>query len=87
MKVIPLKTRVLVAENATEQKSAAGIILEGANSVRESRSGTVLAIGPEVKTVAVGDVIYLEWSKASVVKVGDAQRVIIEESDIVAVYE
>ena len=87
MKITPLKTRVLVAENAAETKSEFGIILDGANSVRDSRAGTVLAIGPDVKTVKVGDVIYLEWNKASVVKIGDAQRVIIEEEHIVAVYE
>jgi co-chaperonin GroES (HSP10) len=40
-----------------------------------------------VTTVKVGDVVYIEWNKAAVVKVGDAQRVIIEEADIVAVYE
>jgi len=87
MKITPLKKRVLVAENKTETKSESGIILDNATSVRESRSGTVLAIGPDVTTVKVGDVVYIEWNKAAVVKVGDAQRVIIEEADIVAVYE
>lgn len=87
MKVIPLKKRVLVAENKTETKSEAGIILDGANSVRESRTGTVLAVGPDVTTVKVGDLIYLEWNKAAVVKVDGAQRVIIEEDDIVAVVD
>lgn len=87
MNVIPLKKRVLVAENKTENKSAAGIILEGANSVRESRTGTVLAVGPDVTTVKIGDLIYLEWNKAAVVKVDGAQRVIVEEEDIVAVVD
>ena len=87
MKITPLKKRVLVAENKAETKSEAGIILDNATSVRESRSGTVLAIGPDVTTVEVGNVVYIEWNKAAVVKVGDAQRVIIEEADIVAVYE
>jgi co-chaperonin GroES (HSP10) len=87
MKITPLKKRVLVAENKTETKSESGIILDNANSVRESRSGTVLAVGPDVTTVKVGEVVYIEWNKAAVVKVGDAQRVIIEEADIVAVYE
>lgn len=87
LKVIPLKKRVLVAENNTETKSESGIILDGANSVRDSRSGTVLAVGPDVTSVKVGDVIYLEWNKAAVVKVGDAQRVIIEEENIVAVVD
>ncbi len=87
MKVIPLHKKVLVAENRVETRSESGIILEGANSVRESRSGTVLAIGPDVTTVKVGDHIYLEWNKAAVVKVDGAQRVIIQEDDIVAVVD
>jgi co-chaperonin GroES (HSP10) len=87
MIVMPLKDKVLVAENKSEVKSESGIILEGANSVRESKTGTVLAIGPDVTEVKVGDVIYLEWNKAQVVKIGDAQRVIIKQQDIVAVVD
>ena len=87
MNVTPLKDKVLVAENKSEIKSESGIILEGANSVRESKTGTVLAVGPDVTEVKVGDVIYLEWNKAQVVKIGDAQRVIIKQQDIVAVVE
>jgi co-chaperonin GroES (HSP10) len=83
----PLKDRVLVAENNSEVKSESGIILDNANSVRESKTGTVLAIGPDVTEVQVGNKILLDWSKASVVKIGDAQRVVIKEADIVAVLE
>ena len=85
MQFRPLKLNVLVAENNSETKSDSGIILEHANSVRESKTGTVLAIGPEVTEVQVGDKILLDWSKASVVKINDAQRVVIKESDIVAI--
>ena len=83
----PLKDKVLVAENNSEVKSDSGIILDNANSVRESKTGTVLAIGPDVTEVQVGNKILLDWSKASVVKIDDAQRVVIKESDIVAVLE
>jgi co-chaperonin GroES (HSP10) len=37
--------------------------------------------------VEVGDKVYIEWNKAQVVKIGDAQRVIIDEDHIVAVVE
>lgn len=87
MNIIPLKDRILVAENNSETKTESGIILEGANSVRESKRATVLAIGPDVKDVKVGDVILLEWNKAAVVKVGDAQRAMIKEENVVAVFE
>jgi co-chaperonin GroES (HSP10) len=87
MDIKPMKKKVLIAENRGEVKSEAGIILDDAKSVRESKTGTVLAIGPDVTEVQVGDKVYLEWSKAKVVKIGDAQRVIVEEEDIVAVVE
>lgn len=87
MIVKPLHKKVLVAENKTEVTSTAGIILDSAASVRESKRATVLEVGPEVTAVKVGDVILLEWSKASVVKVGNAQRAIIDEDYIVAVFD
>lgn len=85
--VTPLRDRVLVAENKAEAKTASGIILDGVNSTRDSKTGTVLAIGPKVTDVVVGDKILLDWSKAQVVKVGDAQRVLIKQEDIVGVLE
>jgi co-chaperonin GroES (HSP10) len=87
MDIKPMKKKVLIAENKGEVKSEAGIILDDAKSVRESKTGTVLAIGPDVTEVQVGDKVYLEWNKAKIVKIGDAQRVIVEEEDIVAVVD
>jgi chaperonin GroES len=86
MNVIPLKDRVLVAENKRENTTESGIVLQGAG-FDQSKTGTVLAIGPDVTDVKVGDVIYLEWNKAAVVKIGDAQRVMIKQENIVAVLE
>jgi co-chaperonin GroES (HSP10) len=87
MIVTPLKKKVLIAENKVDQTTESGMILDGTTSNRESKQGTVLAIGPGVTLVAVGDVVMLEWNKAQVVKIGDAQRVIIDEDNIVAVLE
>ena len=68
-------------------KSAGGLILDDAVSIRESKTGTVLAVGPDVTMVEVGDKILLDWTKGSVVKIDDAQRVMISEDNIVAVME
>ena len=87
MIVTPLKKKVLIAENRTEAVSTGGIIVEGAASVRQSKSGTVLAIGKDVTLVKPGDVVYLEWTKGQIVTIGDAQRVMIDEDWIVAVAE
>jgi chaperonin GroES len=87
MQVTPLSDRVLVAENKTEKKTESGIILEGVRSVSETAKATVLAVGPDVKDVKVGDVVILDWSKCSIVKVGDTQRAMIKEEFIIAIYE
>jgi chaperonin GroES len=87
MEITPLKDRVLVAENKRENKTDTGIILEGTRGTGETAKATVLAIGPDVKEVKVGDVVILDWSKASPVKVGDVQRAMIKEESIIAVYE
>jgi chaperonin GroES len=83
----PLGKRVLVAENKAETKTASGIILEGADSTRESKTATVLAVGPEVTLVNVGDVVLIDWGKSQIVVLEGAQRVILTEEHVVAVIE
>ena len=85
--VNPIKSKVLVAEIKMETKSEFGIILESAKSVANSNAGKVLAVGPDVKEVKVGDTVYLEWAKGDIVKVDGDQRVIIDEEFIAAVLE
>ena len=87
MAVRPLGKKVLVAENKRENQTASGIIIEGKDVQGESKTGTVLAIGPEVTAVQVGDKVLLEWNKAQVVTVDGAQRVMLLEENIVAVLE
>lgn len=87
MSVKPLKDVVLVAENKRESTTSSGIVIADAQGLGESKTGTVLAIGPKVESVSVGDKILLMWNKGQVVTVDGAQRVMIKEEDIVAVLE
>jgi co-chaperonin GroES (HSP10) len=87
MEVKPMKKFVLVAENKRQQSTDSGIIIEGTRGIGDTAKATVLAIGPEVEGVAVGDVVLLDWAKATPVKVGDVQRAMIKEEFIIAVYE
>lgn len=87
MNVNPLKSKVLIAEVKMETKSEAGIILEKAASAANSNAGKVIAVGPDVKEVKVGDTVYLEWSKGDIVKIDGDQRVMIDEQYIAAVLE
>jgi len=87
MPVRPLGKKVLIAEIKRQSTTASGIIIEGRDVGGESRSGKVLAIGPDFESVKVDDKVLLEWNKAAVVTVDGAQRVMILEEHIVAVLE
>lgn len=87
MGILPLKTQVLVAENKKEDTTESGIIIEGTRGIGNTAKATVLAVGPDVTDVKVGDVILLDWTKASPVKIGDVQRAMIKEEFIIAVFE
>lgn len=80
--VFPLGTKILAAEVKKERKSEMGIILEGVNSIKETSPARVLAVGPEVKTVKVGDTVFIDWPKTKLVVVDGAQRVILDEEDV-----
>ena len=87
MGILPLKTQVLVAENKKEDTTESGIIIEGTRGIGNTAKATVLAVGPDVTDVKVGDVILLDWTKASPVKVGDVQRAMIKEEFIIGVFD
>jgi len=87
MDVKPLNDRILVAENKKKQTTESGIIIEGARGVGDTAKATVLAIGPDVKDVKVGDVVLLDWAKAAPVKLGDVQRAMIKEEFVIAIVE
>jgi co-chaperonin GroES (HSP10) len=82
----PLGKKVYIAEVKTEKKSAGGIILEGVNSIRETKFAEVLAVGYEVRKVRVGNRIVLDWSKCYPVKENDIERAIVDEEHILAVH-
>jgi co-chaperonin GroES (HSP10) len=77
MEVVPLKDKLLVAENERKKETSTTLL--------DTASGKVLAIGPEVKNIAVGDSIYLNWGKTSLVKIDGAQRVLVAEEDVLAI--
>lgn len=80
--VFPLGTKILAAEIKKERKSEGGLILEGATSLKEASSAKILAVGPDVKTLKVGDEVYIDWSKTKLVVIEGAQRVILDQEDV-----
>lgn len=83
----PLGTRVYIAEvKVDERKTESGIILEGAISVKVTKFAEVLEIGYDVKKVRKGDKVVLDWGKCIPVKIGNVERALIDEENILAIY-
>ena len=86
MSIEPLGKRVYIAEVKAEKKTASGIILEGANSVKETKFAEVLEDGYDVRKVRVGQKVVIDWGKCIPVKINDIERALIDEDNILAIY-
>lgn len=86
MSVRPLHDKVLIGEGKKDTTTESGIILDS-QGAGNTTPGVVLAIGPEVLDIKVGDTVYLEWSKSKPVTIEGVQRVMISVKDIIAVLE
>jgi co-chaperonin GroES (HSP10) len=61
MKYTPLSDKVIVERIEGEKTTSSGIILKRSDEVDRAK---VLAIGPDVSEVEVGDVVLLNWNAA-----------------------
>jgi co-chaperonin GroES (HSP10) len=80
--VFPLGTKLLAAEVKKERKSEAGIILENTKAANETAAARVLAVGPDVTNIKVGNEVYIDWAKTKLVVIDGAQRVILDQEDV-----
>lgn len=88
MNLRPLNTKVYIEEIKDDGvKTDSGIILHG-NIAKDTQRAIVLAIGPEVEGVAVGEAVYPIWSLvAETKKVNGKRRGMIDVESILAVDE
>jgi chaperonin GroES len=79
----PLADRVLAVREAAQTKTASGIYLPDA-SKEKSVIAQVVAIGPDVVTIVVGDrIVYKEYATTEL-KVDGVDYMIIKQEDILA---
>lgn len=76
VKIKPLKTKVALKEVKRESVSSSGIVLMSDVS-GETPEFSVIAVGPQVESVVVGDKVIIQVGKATAV--GDSMLVIEEE--------
>lgn len=67
----PLRDNIIVTRIAAEKQTESGIILKW---TEEPDRAVVVALGPKVDEVSIGDELLLNWNKA--VKVEDEQYVV-----------
>ena len=86
MNFTPLGDRVLVKVQEPETKTASGIIIPDNASKERPTQAKVIAIGEDVKNVAVDDqVIYTQYAKTATVKLDEVEYLVMDESEILGV--
>ena len=84
MNLRPLQDRVIIERVESQSKTAGGFIIPD-TAQQKAHEGSVLAIGKDVKDVAVGDKILLnKWAGAEIKHEGK-ELLIVKESDIIAI--
>lgn len=77
----PLGNKILVERIAAERQTSTGIILQSSS---EPDRAKILAIGPDVDEVSVGDIALIDWNKATKV---DTEKFIISIENVVLIYQ
>lgn len=96
MNLRPLGDRVIVKPVAKEEMTKAGIILPDTVDKERPEQGEIIAIGPgrlldngnrAPMALKVGDKVVFKKYSPDEVKLGDAEYLVISESDVMAVIE
>jgi chaperonin GroES len=82
----PIRKNIVVELLEKEKVTETGIILTSADSAEVSK-GVVLAIGDECEDIKVGDTILPNWQKARPTKFEGTDFYIVNEDDVVLVFE
>jgi co-chaperonin GroES (HSP10) len=82
----PIKKNIIVELIEKEKVTQSGIILKSADPAEVSRA-KVLAIGDNVEYVEVGQTILPNWQKAKLTKFEDVDFYVVNEDDVVLIFE
>ncbi len=86
MKFKPLKDRVFVSYTEEMEKTAGGIYIPE-SAKEKSQKGKIEAIGDEVKSVKVGEVILFDKYSGSKISMDNVEYLILKEEDILGIFE
>lgn len=80
----PIKDRIIIKQVAAEEKTKGGILLPDEAKSKAPR-GEVLAVGPLVKDIQVGDVVLMTDKWFQLFKHETQEFIVINEPDVVAI--
>ena len=95
MKLKPLDDRVIIEQSEADEVSKGGIVLPE-NAKEKPTKGKILAVGPGktaddgklvALTVKVGDLVLYEKYGGTEVQVDGEKRIVVRESEILAIIE
>ena len=82
MNITPLKNKVALKEFVTEAKTGTGLVIVG-GGLGDTPEFGVVAIGPQVADVKIGDRVMIEMGKGIIID----DMLIIEDKFIISVIE
>ena len=82
----PIKDRIACVRITKTRQTESGIILTKDDSA-EVDQAAVVAIGPAVTLVSIGDKVLIDWNKASVATIEGIPTYVVAEEHIVGVFE
>lgn len=85
MKIQPIGKKLAVVRLKSDTTTVSGLILtKGVDSVDKAK---VIAVGPEVKDVKVGETILINWNKAASTTIDNVPIYVLTEEDVVGVFD
>jgi len=82
----PIKSNVILELLEKEKVTSGGIILQKADPTEANR-GLVVAIGPEVTDIVLGQEVLPNWNAARKMKFGEQNLYVVDEEEIVLIFE
>ena len=85
MKLLPLKDRIACVRLKKTTKTESGIILTSEDKA-ECDQAEVIAVGPDVNLVTVGEKVLIDWSKSAVATLDGVPTYLVAQEHIVGVF-
>ena len=86
MKLVPLGDRVVLKQVVAEETTKSGIVIPG-QSKEKPQQAAVVAVGPDVENISVGQTVIYSKYAGTTVELDDVEYIIMKQEDILAIVE